>query len=96
MNNVVFKYTLTSWHSVISMPQNAEVLSCGEQDGIIVVWARVNPDAPLKNRVIRAVNTGEGLRNSDPACEARFIGTVTMQNKLSKGMVWHIFDCGEV
>ena len=71
----------------VDMPLHAEILSCGEQNGSLVIWAYVNTDEPLEKRQILTVFTGED--NFNLAAEYRkFIGTV----QLYTGIVVHVFD----
>ena len=93
---MIYKYVLTGWVSDIEMPKSAGILSVGTQEGSIVVWAMVDPDAPTVTHRVSAVNTGERIPEGDPAFDGAFVGTVTMVDPIARGMVWHIFDCGEV
>jgi hypothetical protein len=77
-------------HSFADMPQNAEPLSVGWQDGRMFVWALVDSrDAPRRTgtgpHLFFVVNTGDAFRLFDGA---RFLGTVTTDN----GIVWHVWD----
>jgi hypothetical protein len=56
----------------------------GEQQGRLVLWARVDPDALTMTRTILIRATGEPFDGS----ESRYVGTVQMAG----GLVWHVFE----
>jgi hypothetical protein len=90
---VIHKYELTG--SQILMPQFAELLHVGEQDGIAYVWALVDPAQPMVLRRVSVVGTGHrilGMNNdSEDYITDAYVGTVQMQS----GLVWHVFDGGD-
>lgn len=70
----------------VQMPLAAELLHVGEQNGDLVVWARVNPSLPIVTR--RFCVTGHvdlGIH----------VGTVQMRDTLRNGLVFHVFDLYE-
>lgn len=71
----------------VPMPQGAEILSVQyqESEGAIVLWARVNIDAPNTARAFYVAPTGAPLPTAHP--NWRFIGTVQIGST-----VWHVFD----
>jgi hypothetical protein len=84
----IFKYPLpieykngegAGWNKVsaLSMPEGAEILSVGLQDGKAMMWALVDPDAPVAGRSIAIVNTGGSIGGAVPEsfCD-KFIGTL--------------------
>jgi len=84
----IWRYELAAFDpSSVIMPEGARILSVGEQDGRLCVWARVEPGARLVQRWLRVTGTGW---ECDVPAEARFIGTVQMRS----GMVYHVFECG--
>lgn len=85
MSAVVWKFPLRRWSAFIDMPGGARILSAGEQDGELCVWALCDPDAPKESRYIAAINTGQ--RMPPPAGE--FVATVRM---MGSGTVWHVFE----
>lgn len=93
MNHVIFKYPLAP-NGRTSMPANAQILSVGVQGENVVCWARVDPTAPLVRRRLVAVPTGSAA----PDATHNFCGTVqfTDRDKVEYGLVFHIFDGGEV
>jgi hypothetical protein len=87
MARTIWKYPLihTSLPQEIKVPVGADLLSVGEQDGDIVLWAAVDPDCePTATRQITIVGTGKTI----PDGILRFIGTVQKQS----GTVYHIFE----
>ena len=83
----IYKYVLLEAdNQSIGMPTGAEILSVGEQNGELVMWARVNPDNPhgLRNIVIKGTGHPIGAHEL-----GRFIGTVIM---LGGRLVWHVFE----
>lgn len=69
--------------STIYWPKDSEVLSCGVQDGRLVIWAVVNP---LRHKVMQdfyVYFTGDEFTNRSGLI---FVGTQTLDN-----LVYHIF-----
>jgi hypothetical protein len=87
----VFKYSLNMYGvTEIQMPAGAEVLSFGVQPPVVpVVWALVDPDAPLEDRRFCVVFTGDG-----PPDGAIFVGTYTTRLPEGTPIVWHLFRDG--
>ena len=70
----------------ISMPVDTKLLSVQSQNGIMCLWALVDPQHPRSEfRAIRIFGTG---LKCDVAPD-RFIGTVQIGQ-----FVWHVFDGG--
>lgn len=83
----VYKHTLHLDDTVeVVMPQGTELLSVGEQNGMLCLWARVDTRKPKVNRMFRIAGTGH------PAPTGNFVGTVMMHGG---ALVWHVFDLGE-
>lgn len=68
----------------IEMPKGAEILSCAEQDGAIVVWAMVSPAADKQTRQFEIFWTGDGVPSLG---RRRFLATVTVGR-----YVHHVFE----
>jgi hypothetical protein len=107
LEGVVWKYAAAPGGFVVEMPKGAEVVSVGLQDPdirfapvgdigkVFVFWACVDPNAPLVNRKFRTVGTGHSYFIEDEAGKQeqyKFVGTVQFPN----GLVFHLFDLGEV
>lgn len=83
----IWKFTLRAgvYRQGIRTPRGAELLHAGEQDGELVLWARVDQLAGPALRWIVVSATGQ-MVYSQP-----HVGTVQMPD----GLVWHVFDGGE-
>lgn len=82
----IYKYKLKQVDTqTVKMPNDAQILSVGEQDGELMLWARVDTANEKEARKIEIY--GDGARALDEH-ELSFIGTVQM----SAGLVWHIFE----
>lgn len=59
MNLTIWKYPLAvADMQTIAMPAGAEPLFVAVQGANVCLWARVNPDAPNKDRAVRVAGTG--------------------------------------
>lgn len=82
----------------VEMPAGARLLHVAGQEviewrpGIArhepMLWAKVDPDTPRVNRLIRLVPTGYPAPDDD---ESVYVGTA-----ICGGLVWHVYDGGEV
>jgi hypothetical protein len=81
----IWKYPLviTDTQSVW-MPAGAELLTAQEQNGMLCLWALVNPTAELRQHAIYVVGTG----NPTYMDAADYVGTVQMAGGM---LVWHVF-----
>ena len=80
-----FPLRLTN-HQLIDMPVHAQILSAQVQDGVMTLWAVVNPDSPKMPHTIAIYGTGNYITDENLGT---FIGTLQVD-----WMVWHIFDQG--
>jgi hypothetical protein len=85
----IHKYVLDP-DAVLDTHQGAELLAVGAQGLDIVAWFRVDTDRPLAWRRLVGYGTGRPI---DPAHADTYAGTVQRQGD---GLVFHIFDLGEV
>ena len=104
LEGVVWKYHAAPDGFVVKMPKGAEIVSVGLQHADsstipanvigevfdFVFWACVDPNAPLVNRKFRTVGTGHPYFIDDEVY--KFVGTVQFPD----GLVFHLFDLGEV
>ena len=86
---VVYKYPINEFSDYIGMemPQGAKILTVQMQYDVPCIWALVDPDMPLEQRVFRLAGTGhpiyESLINLD------YIGTFQM----SRGdLIFHLLE----
>lgn len=82
----IFKYTIEP-DAYIEMPNGARILSVQVQNGVPVLWALVDPDAPLKRRDIRVYGTGHSIRLEVEDLE--YLGTFQMHDG---ALVFHAFE----
>lgn len=84
----IFKYTLwPTEYQIMAMQGGAQLLHVAFQNGTLMLWAKVNPEAPIVGRTIYIYGTGHEI---DPSKPARYVGTA-----LQEYFVWHVFDGGE-
>lgn len=85
----IWKYPLqvtdVQW---VSMPEGARLLYVDYQAGDLSLWAMVDSKAPLRNRLIAVVGTGNPAPTDQDG--ASYVGTA-----ISGSFVWHVFDGGE-
>ena len=81
----IYKYEVLPYNAPTLLPDGAEILSIGEQDSRIYIWALVDANIPAKTpRSIMAYGTGHQMND----VERVFIGTVQMAD----GLVFHFFE----
>ena len=85
MARTVYKYELHPSKPVVPMPSGAQLLQAGEQAGGIVVWALVDPEAPLEDRWVSIYGTGHEVPE-DPGV---YLNTVFVGP-----LVFHVFVDG--
>lgn len=83
--HTIWKYTLEPV-TELDIPQGAEILSVASQHGQIVLWAKVDPQAPTEKRTIIGFGTGHDIPDN---LNLSFIGTVMFSNG---NFVFHIFE----
>jgi hypothetical protein len=67
----------------IQMDPNAKLLYVGQQDGTIMLWAEVDPEAPTIPKAFFVKGTGHYFEDNPLA----YVGTVQMPG----GLVWHVY-----
>jgi len=91
--NVIFKYRLASNSGsgiqLVSMPDDATILSVHEQHSCLCLWAQCDPKREKRKRRIRVCLTDVSFKNHHP--NSRFIGTVLLDDGI---YVVHVFDLG--
>lgn len=88
MPHVIYKYELppTPGNHVVSLPDLSRVLSFGNQNNKLSIWAVVNPDNELVERSFHLHWTGQALPLST-LVEDTFIGTTQVGP-----LVFHLFE----
>lgn len=69
----------------VAMPAGADILSCAMQNGVLCLWAVVDPTLNVKDDKFICIN---GTGNEITEDVKKFIGTVFDRN-----FVWHVFEC---
>ena len=88
MKKTVYKYKLDSFDCVLEVPKGLTPLRVDQQYGNIILWALVDPEAPLISRRFKVIGTGKPITITG---HEKFLGTVFQGH-----LVWHVFDLGEV
>jgi hypothetical protein len=70
----------------VRMPTGAELLCVATQGSVVMLWARVSPDARQSVRLIRIAGTGH------PDADGVYVGTFQLNGG---ALVFHVFDLGE-
>lgn len=80
----IFKYRAPepmTW-AALFLPVGAEILHVGIQREQLWIWAKVDPDAQLENRIFRTVPTGGSVPET-----SKHVGTV-----ITDQFVWHLLE----
>ncbi len=84
----VFKYDVPVEDVfTLDMPEGAKILSFQTQRDLPMIWALVNPDAPMQSRKFRLAGTGHPIADYDD--ELSFVATCQM---MGGSLVWHLFE----
>lgn len=78
----IYKYELTSQDASMKLPKGAEILTVQIQDGRPMLWALIDPDNVLEDRVISTVGTGWEVEDN-----MKYICTY-----MEGYLVWHVFE----
>ena len=76
----------------VAMPEGAQILSVGNQNNKLCLWALVNPDKSFPDRHmevrhIEIIGTGNPIVEPASMVTRNFIGTVIWDP-----FVWHVFE----
>ena len=83
MSATVWKFPLYITDTqFVRMPDGAEILHVDLQDGLMCLWAKVDPDASEVDRRIHVSGTGNPCPD-----DARHVGSVLMPP-----LVWHVWE----
>lgn len=86
----IYKYHLPFGDvTTIQMPKDAQILSVGNQNEGVFVWALVDPKAELTDYQFRMAGTGHPIL---PGFDYNFIGTVAV---MKMQLIFHIFEMKE-
>lgn len=86
----IWKYPLTTeTRCIIGMPEGAEILTIQVQNNVPCVWAEVDTEAELEERVFCFFATGEEIGFDGQEYDYLYVGTVQLYNGAS---VLHVFE----
>lgn len=80
----IYKYQLEIGTTVVSMPEDARVITAQVQRGNLCMWVVVDPNAEVIDRHFAVVGTGHHVPDS-----AKYIATFQLDNG---GFVGHVFE----
>lgn len=83
----IWKFSLDATDTV-KIPITHRIISVGEQDGHITLWAIVDPGSRIIDKTFLVVGTGDRGWRMDGIMQRNFVGTVQMED----GLVWHVFE----
>ena len=84
--STIWKYPLEiTDRQALSLPVGADILSVGNQNGTLMLWALVDPNNGVSARKIHIFGTGHQI-GAYPG-KLRFIGTA-----FTGSLVWHVFE----
>lgn len=88
----IFRYTLQVDDRVtMEMPENADILTAQDRNGMISIWAGIDTNAPKVQRHFAILGTGNPIEGETLALlvnqKLSFIATVQL-----RGLVWHLFE----
>lgn len=84
MKTTIHKVQLALGGGTYEMPEGADPVHVGEQNGVVCLWYRCNPDAARELREYIVVGTGYYVG------ELPHIGSVVT----GESLVWHVLDGG--
>jgi hypothetical protein len=87
VSRVVWKFEVARANRT-QMPRGARLLSVGQQDNRVMVWAEVDPRAAVGFRSVQAICTGDQV----PPYGATFVGTAHLPRT---DEVVHVYDGGD-
>lgn len=77
--------------SIIQIQKGAQILHVAYQGSDFQVWALIDKDAKLTNRIFFIFGTGWEIGKNESFDNLKFVGTV-----FTGPLVFHVFDGGEV
>lgn len=84
----IFKYQLgITAQQIMDLPINSEILRVDTVDGMIYLWAKVNPESINTERVIEMYKTGQEIENDH---ELSYLGFASV--KVGQELGLYIFE----
>lgn len=88
MKKQIYKYKLkTAVNQTLNLPIGAEILCVQMQGENMCLWALVDPNADIEERIIEIYGTGHPI-NYDMGISRKYISTV----QVNQYLVFHIFE----
>lgn len=89
MTKTIYKFPLDIKDiQTIEMPDGAEILTVQVQKGTLNMWALLDVEKPLTERVFEVFGTGHPVY-CDMGINRKYIGTA---QTMGDNLVWHIFE----
>lgn len=82
---MIWKTPIGYGYSHVALPQGAQPLSVNTQDGMPMMWSRVDPKAEMEEKHLYVAGTGEEL----PWGLGEFVGTFLLDEGR---LVFHVFE----
>lgn len=84
----IFKYPIeVTDRQIVRMPRGAQILSVQYQGKQLCIWAQVDDQEPLVDRVVLVCGTGHPMPEAPVGVFLHHIGTVQ-----DGPYVWHVFE----
>ena len=80
----IWKYPLGMEMTQVSMPKDAEILSCQAQNGTPTLWVLADPEGEKEYRTFTVLGTGWPIAKDYPV---KHVGTFQVPP-----YVWHVFE----
>jgi len=72
------------------LPKGAVILSFQTQNGVPVIWAKIDTLAEVEERNFRLFGTGHPIKDIPKDADLHYIGTT--QQSTNPPLVWHLFE----
>lgn len=79
----IWKYEIDAGYNLLKMPKGAEALTVQLQGWEPQLWAVVDPEAPLEDRIFSIYGTGHVV----PSSHGKYVATYHQGP-----LVWHVFE----
>jgi len=86
MTEIIYKYPLEPFETMLSLPSGAEVLRFDFQDGQPFLWVKINKKHKHTTRFFRLYGTGQKI-DSQQGLHIEYINTA-----FQGAYVWHLFE----
>lgn len=92
MSVFIWKYEVGIGETELSMPDFSVIIHAAEQQGIMYVWAAVNPKYDNVIRKIFVTGTGHEVDDDVFVRIVKHLETVHIQGTSLGELVWHVFE----